>query len=956
MRPVPDAMMRASLEPAGAPRLATEPSPQLSRLLLSHRVADGFHAGTGTSHRIVSQTLHTSAGGPDGSGAPEGGLTFQSRFTLAPTASQYDDMGSSVSVNASGDVALVGVPGRTVDNQIYAGAVEVYSLRNAVWSRTAELSLASGAEPYDNFGQSVAISGDGNTAVVSAPNRIVDGNPQGEAYIFTRTQGKWGSPAELSPGVAGHASEEFGYSVAISGDGNTVLVGAPGGAAGFIFERSGGQWTMGAQLSLSSGTGVGFGDSVALSANGRTALIGAPDERVNGYASAGAAEVFTLGASGWSSATQLDLGSSAGPGSTGFQSIPRGERMGTSVALSGDGSVALVGVPQRTLNGQQLAGTAELFSLSAGTWTGPTELSLGSYADSGDLFGESVGLSADGSMAFAGAPWRSVYGQNQSGTVEVFTDGSWSDEADLGTSASSEGLGESVSVSNSGSSVWSGGPYAVVNGAPNGGSAIAFTVTVALKGTIGGIIQNSEASPQSGVFVEACSPADCNFGVSKADGSFTLQWLPAGSYSIMALGSNGQLSGRLDNVDLAAGQALTGQNLTLVAPSATVQGHAYANDSSHPFPNLGVNMCSGLIGCFSGARSGSDGSYAINGLPAGSYQLTAAVGTSSGIITYTRGPIEVETGQSLAGLDLTIPVGTSTISGYAYVGNNTHPAPNGTDVEACENGNCRWSTVASNGYYQFAQLPSGSYTIDAWDIVDGALGILGPVTLGDGQVLANEDIVLNKPTAPPSSVTVSGAAIEGTSSKVPVVNWDASWTVKSSCGKRQKAVFSVSGVGAINGSTKTFTLHQAASVVHVAHIPALYPVQGTGTVQVQCVVSSGKSKKIWFNAYLVPTGVVVNQANHPLAGAKVTLMSATSTAGPFSAVPSGSSLMDPANRKNPTVTDKSGRFAWNLGPGYYLFRVSKSGCKDPSSTKTYVDSPVRDVPPAVRDLVVRLKC
>ena len=71
-------------------------------------------------------------------------------------------------------------------------------------------------------------------------------------------------------------------------------------------------------------------------------------------------------------------------------------------------------------------------------------------------------------------------------------------------------------------------------------------------------------------------------------------------------------------------------------------------------------------------------------------------------------------------------------------------------------------------------------------------------------------------------------------------------------------------------------------------------------------------------------------------------MSATSTAGPFSAVPSGSSLMDPANRKNPTVTDKSGRFAWNLGPGYYLFRVSKSGCKDPSSTKTYVDSPVRD--------------
>lgn len=164
----------------------------------------------------------------------------------------------------------------------------------------------------------------------------------GGAWVFTRSGSTWTQQGGKLVG-AGHVGEgefahvgegEFGTSVALSADGNTALIGAPGddGDAGavWVFTRSGSTWTQqGEKLAGGGESGEGrFGTSVALSGDGTTALIGgAKDEN------AGAAWIFARSGSTWSQqGEKLTGGGEGGEG-----------EFGTNVALSSDGSTALIG-------------------------------------------------------------------------------------------------------------------------------------------------------------------------------------------------------------------------------------------------------------------------------------------------------------------------------------------------------------------------------------------------------------------------------------------------------------------------------------------------------------------------------------------------------------------------------------------------------------------------------------
>jgi hypothetical protein len=155
------------------------------------------------------------------------------------------------------------------------------------------------------FGVSVALAGDGNTALVGASG---DSENIGSATVFIRAGTTWfnqqtlwfnqqtllgltgGTDKEIGPGT-------FGSSVALSSDGNTALVGASGDREGIgsatVFIRAGTTWiNQQTLLGLTSGTdkeiGPGnFGSSVALSSDGNTALVGAPNDR-EGIGSVGA--------------------------------------------------------------------------------------------------------------------------------------------------------------------------------------------------------------------------------------------------------------------------------------------------------------------------------------------------------------------------------------------------------------------------------------------------------------------------------------------------------------------------------------------------------------------------------------------------------------------------------------------------------------------------------------------
>ena len=85
--------------------------------------------------------------------------------------------------------------------------------------------LASDPATADYFGTSVSLSSDGNTALIGAYNKTVTASGQGAAYVFTRSGSTWAQQAKLLASDPA-AYDSFGYSVSLSSDGSTALIGA----------------------------------------------------------------------------------------------------------------------------------------------------------------------------------------------------------------------------------------------------------------------------------------------------------------------------------------------------------------------------------------------------------------------------------------------------------------------------------------------------------------------------------------------------------------------------------------------------------------------------------------------------------------------------------------------------------------------------------------------------------
>ncbi|MCC6143164.1 MAG: FG-GAP repeat protein, partial [Candidatus Hydrogenedentes bacterium] len=283
------------------------------------------------------------------------------------------------SVAISNDTVIVGAPnedsiatgvnGNQADNSLgNSGAAYVFVRNGGVWSQESYVK-ASNTGFDDQFGWSVAVSGD--SVVVGAYGEDsnasgVDGNQadnsaslSGAAYVFARSGTVWSQQAYLKASNTG-ADDRFSISVAISGD--TVLVGAyqedsnatgvngnqadnsaSSSGAAYVFVRSGGVWSQQAYLKASNtGTSDNFGASVA--ASGETVVVGAISEdssatgvdgnQANNSASdSGAAYVFFRSGGVWSQQAYLKASNTGDD-----------DRFSISVAISGD--TVLVGAYQ----------------------------------------------------------------------------------------------------------------------------------------------------------------------------------------------------------------------------------------------------------------------------------------------------------------------------------------------------------------------------------------------------------------------------------------------------------------------------------------------------------------------------------------------------------------------------------------------------------------------------------
>ena len=241
-------------------------------------------------------------------------------------------------------------------------------------------------------GYSVALSADGNTALVGGP---YDNNQAGAVWVYIRSGGVWSQQGAKLTVTDNISNARFGYSVAISADGNTALIGGPSdntmfGGAAWVFTRSGGVWSEQAKLTANDlgryfGVTVLQGASVALSADGNTAVVGAPQDAslTGGGGMTGVAVVFIRSAGVWGEQQRI-AGSVSGMIAAAAQ--------GTSVALSADGNTAAVGAPGYN-NGDPSDGAVFIITRSNGVWSQQGGALIGTGATSGGSHqGQSVAL------------------------------------------------------------------------------------------------------------------------------------------------------------------------------------------------------------------------------------------------------------------------------------------------------------------------------------------------------------------------------------------------------------------------------------------------------------------------------------------------------------------------------------------------------------------------------------
>ena len=382
------------------------------------------------------------------------GSSWNQQAYIKPDGTLFPkSFGWSVSLSKDGNTLAVGdfaensnatgINGNATGTIIQAGAVHVFSRNGSSWSQQAYIK-GSNTDGSDRFGWSVSLSDTGNTLAVSAPwesslatgvngdESSNFGTQSGAAYVFTRTGSNWNQQAYIKASTIGTLNH-FGHSLSLSGDGNTLAIGAQdednsatgingdennglkeNSGAAYVFTRAGSSWSQQAYIKASNtDANDKFGSDLSLNDDGDTLVVGAHFEAsnatgVNGdennnnsLGGSGAAYIFVRSSGNWSHQAYAKPSNTVG-------------WFGSAVSLSGDGSALVVGAwaegsGATGINGDESqtsffsnAGAAYLFIREGSSWSQQAYIKA-SNTQSGDGFGSAVSLSGDGGTLAVGA-------------------------------------------------------------------------------------------------------------------------------------------------------------------------------------------------------------------------------------------------------------------------------------------------------------------------------------------------------------------------------------------------------------------------------------------------------------------------------------------------------------------------------------------------------------------------
>jgi len=296
--------------------------------------------------------------------------------------------GNSVAMSADGSIVVVGGP---FDNG-QQGAVWVFSKVGSAWVQQGSKLVGTGAVGNARQGSSVAISGSGNTIVVGGPR---DNSSEGAFWIFERSGVTWVQQGTKLRGTGSGSAAQQGLAVSISADGMTIaassLADSNGEEAAWIFAKNGSTWAQ--QGSKLMGTGAAappadFGSAIDLSADGSTLVVGGRWDNSN----IGATWIFNRVGTTWSQQGSKLVGTGV-TGATALQ--------GWSVAISADGNTVLVGGAEDASD----TGAFWVFVRTTGVWAQSGLKKTSITAGSNNSFGQALNLSLDAKTAVISAPF-----------------------------------------------------------------------------------------------------------------------------------------------------------------------------------------------------------------------------------------------------------------------------------------------------------------------------------------------------------------------------------------------------------------------------------------------------------------------------------------------------------------------------------------------------------------------
>lgn len=271
------------------------------------------------------------------------------------------------------------------------------------------------------------------------------------------------------------ANDNFGYSVSISADGSTLVVGsyladrnATDTGAAYIYTKVNDVWTQQYELMASDRVASDyFGWSVSIDATGTTAVVGSRLADNAGAINSGATYVFTRTGEAWSQVAKLTASDKV-----------QGDLFGWSVAVSEDATTIAVGATYADPSGTTDSGAVYIFALVEGVYTQQAKLVAGDKAQ-GDQFGTSVGISSLGNTVIVGSRYADPNGVLNAGAGYVFSRSSdvWTQQAKLVTNdkAANDNAATAVAVSGDGNRAIVGAFQADPNNTINAGAVYAFT-------------------------------------------------------------------------------------------------------------------------------------------------------------------------------------------------------------------------------------------------------------------------------------------------------------------------------------------------------------------------------------------------------------------------------------------------------------------------------------------------